>query len=105
MRIPVQAPLALIRSETSDVLHGNNRVVNETLGGRARHLIALELADKKASPSECEKALEEKYYAGLMKVKDDIFGSGKVVAYAILYEKWLCDLRLLLTAKKVGKTI
>ena len=67
--------------------------------------LALELADKKASPSECEKALEEKYYAGLMKVKDDIFGSGKVVAYAILYEKWLCDLRLLLTAKKVGKTI
>ena len=48
MRIPVQAPLALIRSETSDVLHGNNRVVNETLGGRARHLIALELADKAA---------------------------------------------------------
>ena len=67
--------------------------------------LALELADKKASPSECERALEEKYYAGLMKVKDDIFGSGKVVAYAILYEKWLCDLRLLLTAKKVGKTI
>ena len=75
------------------------------LGATEYGTLALELADKKASPSECEKALEEKYYAGLMKVKDDIFGSGKVVAYAILYEKWLCDLRLLLTAKKVGKTI
>lgn len=67
--------------------------------------VALELASEAASPSKCEKTLEEKYYAGLAKVKDDIFGSGKVVAYAILYEKWLCDLRLLLTAKKVGKVI
>lgn len=67
--------------------------------------IALELSETDASPSRCEKALEDKYYAGLAKVKDDIFGSGKVVAYAILYEKWLCDLRMLLTAKKVGRAI
>ena len=67
--------------------------------------VALKLASEDAAPSECEKVLEEKYYAELAKVKDDIFGSGKVVAYAILYEKWLCDLRLLLTAKKVGKAI
>jgi len=67
--------------------------------------IALELSESEASPSRCEKALEDKYYAGLAKVKDDIFGSGKVVAYAILYEKWLCDLRMLLTAKKVGRAI
>ncbi len=67
--------------------------------------IALKLYKEGNSPASCEKALEDRYYQKLAKVKDDIYGSGKVVAYAILYEKWLCDLRMLLTAKKVGKTV
>ncbi len=68
-------------------------------------VIALTLSKESLSPQTVEKALEDKYFEELTKVKNDIFGSGKVVAYAILYEKWLSDLRIMLTAKKVGRAI
>ncbi|MEG1742964.1 MAG: V-type ATPase subunit [Clostridia bacterium] len=61
-----------------------------------------ELIEASASPSECEIAFNRFYFNLLETAQNITYGAEKVIAYAVLYEKKVRDLRMILTGKKVG---
>lgn len=61
-----------------------------------------ELTEDDAAPSVCETTLNRLYYDKLKASANIPYGAEKVIAYALLYEKQIRDLRIILTGKKVG---